>query len=167
MAKKWGQKVAKEIKRRGTEGTFTAAAKSGESTQEHVSRVLASGSEASTKQKRKAQFLRNIAHYEHGGPVTETGPAILHEGETIIRSKGVPADKMSKSYHEYWEEIRPSGASNAGTEQFSSSKAATHGHNYPGRAYPEKGTKTGYPAQDTGEVVPKLDMETVTADSME
>lgn len=102
-----------------------------------------------------------MKNYKKGGVVDESGPAILHEGETVVRSHGVPADKMSKSYAEYWEEIRPSGASNMGTEQFSGSKPAAHGHTYPGRPYPEKGTKTGYPAQDTGKVVPKLDMETI------
>lgn len=155
--KKWGQKVAKEIERKGTEGTFTAAAKKGESTQAHVSRVLSPGSNASTKMKRKAQFIRNIAGYEEGGVVRETGPALLHEGEVVIRAGSTRP--MSSSYHEYWEEVRPNGASNAGTEQFSVEKKATHGHNYPGRAYPAKGTKTGYPQQDTGKVVPKLDMD--------
>lgn len=105
-----------------------------------------------------------MKNYKKGGMVEENGPAILHEGETVIRAHGVPADKVSSSYHEYWEEIRPQGASNAGTEQFSAEKKATHGHNYPGRAYPAKGTKTGYPQQDTGKVVPKLDMDTHPTD---
>lgn len=161
MAKKekWGQKVAKEIERKGTEGTFTAAAKKGESTQGHVSRVLAPGSEASTKMKRKAQFLRNIAGYEEGGVVRETGPAMLHEGEVVIRAGSTKP--MSQSYHEYWEEIRPNGAADAGTDNHGDVKPATHGHSYPGRAYPAKGTQTGWPKQDQNEVVPKLDMETI------
>lgn len=111
------------------------------------------------KAEKRAHFAKTLASFDEGGVVTENGPAILHEGETVVRAHGVPTDKMSKSYHEYWEEIRPSGASNAGTEQFSGSKSAAHGHSYPGRPYPEKGTKTGYPAQDTGKVVSKLDME--------
>jgi hypothetical protein len=100
-----------------------------------------------------------MKNYKNGGKVEENGPAILHEGETVIRAHGVPADKMSKAYHEYWTEIRPSGASNAGTEQFSGNKSAKHGHEYPGRPYPAKGTKTGHPTQDQNKVVPCLDME--------
>jgi hypothetical protein len=44
-------------------GTFTAAAKPGESTQEHAARVLAPGSTASTAMKRKANFARNAAKW--------------------------------------------------------------------------------------------------------
>ena len=47
-------------------GTFTAAAKPGESTQEHASRVLAAGSKASPAMKKKANFARNAAKWNHG-----------------------------------------------------------------------------------------------------
>jgi len=154
--KKWGQAVAKEIEKKGTEGSFTAAAKPGESTQEHVSRVLKPGSQASTKMKRKAQFIRNIAGYEHGGVVEETGPALLHKGEEVLRA-GIDRP-MSDSYENYWTQIRPSGAASSGTEQFSGSKPATHGHSYPGREYPAKGTKTGHSKEPDRGPVPCLDM---------
>ena len=45
-------------------GTFTAAAKSGESTQAHASRVL-NDPNASTAMRRKAQFARNAAKWRH------------------------------------------------------------------------------------------------------
>jgi hypothetical protein len=44
-------------------GTFTAAARPGESTQEHASRVLAPGSNASPAMKKKAQFAKNAAKW--------------------------------------------------------------------------------------------------------
>ena len=155
--KKWGQAVAKEIEKKGTEGSFTAAAKPGESTQEHVSRVLKPGSQASTKMKRKAQFIRNIAGYEHGGVVKETGPALLHAGEEVLRA-GMDRP-MSDSYENYWTQIRPSGAATAGTDQLPNTKSATHGHAYPGRALPKTGTQTGYPKEPDHGAVPCLDME--------
>jgi hypothetical protein len=102
-----------------------------------------------------------MKNYKKGGTVDENGPAILHEGETVIRAHGVPKEKISKSYNEYWEEIRPSGASDAGTDNHGQVKPATHGHSYPGRAYPAKGTQTGRPKQDQNKEVPKLDMETI------
>lgn len=45
-------------------GTFTAAAKPGESTQAHASRVLNSPN-ASPAMKRKANFARNAAKWKH------------------------------------------------------------------------------------------------------
>lgn len=47
-------------------GTFTAAAKKGESTQQHASRVLAKGSGASPAMKKKANFARNAAKWKKG-----------------------------------------------------------------------------------------------------
>jgi len=156
MAKKWIQKA---IKKPGALRE-TLGVKEGEKI---PAKKLASAEAGKygPKAEKRAHLARTLRSFDEGGYVTETGPALLHEGEVVIRSKGVPAAKMSKSYDEYWHEVKPSGASNAGTEQFSGAKTATHGHSYPGRPYPEKGTKTGYPVQDTGKVVPKLDMETV------
>ena len=45
-------------------GTFTAAAKPGEGTQEHASRVL-NDPNASTAMRRKANFARNAAKWNH------------------------------------------------------------------------------------------------------
>lgn len=45
-------------------GTFTSAAKPGESTQAHASRVL-SDPNASTAMKRKANFARNAPKWKH------------------------------------------------------------------------------------------------------
>jgi hypothetical protein len=47
-------------------GTFTRAAKPGESTQAHASRVL-NNPNASKAMKKKAQFARNAAKWRHGG----------------------------------------------------------------------------------------------------
>ena len=45
-------------------GTFTAAAKSGESTQQHASRVL-NDPNASPAMKKKANFARNASKWKH------------------------------------------------------------------------------------------------------
>lgn len=47
-------------------GSFTAAAKPGESTQKHASRVL-SDPKASKKMKQKANFARNARKWKHRG----------------------------------------------------------------------------------------------------
>ena len=47
-------------------GKFTASAKSGESTQEHASRVL-NNPNASTKEKQRANFARNARKWRHSG----------------------------------------------------------------------------------------------------
>ena len=49
-----------------TKGSFTAAAKSGESTQEHARRVL-SNPNASPAMRKKANFARNAAKWNHSG----------------------------------------------------------------------------------------------------
>jgi len=121
--KKWGQKVAKEIERKGTEGTFTAAAKSGESTREHVSRVLAPGSQASTKMKRKAQFLRNIAGMEKGGTAEVDGVYLLHKSETVVPAMDEAG--WNKAYSVYCDAVRPEGASSMGTTEHPSKYADT------------------------------------------
>lgn len=46
------------------EGSFTAAAKPGETTQEHARRVL-NDPHASPAMKKKANFARNAAHWRH------------------------------------------------------------------------------------------------------
>lgn len=99
------------------------------------------------------------------GDSNPTGGQIT-DGSALTK-KGIPAEKMSKSYDEYWHEPQPTGAANMGANHASASKPATHGHTYPGRPYPEKGTRTGLPKQDTGKVVPELDMETVEDSSIE
>lgn len=47
-------------------GKFTASAKSGESTQQHASRVL-SNPKASKKEKKRAQFAKNARKWKRGG----------------------------------------------------------------------------------------------------
>jgi hypothetical protein len=47
-------------------GKFTASAKSGESTQQHASRVL-NNPNASAKEKKRANFARNAAKWRKGG----------------------------------------------------------------------------------------------------
>lgn len=47
-------------------GSFTRAAKSGESTQQHASRVL-NNPNASPAMRKKANFARNAAKWRHGG----------------------------------------------------------------------------------------------------
>lgn len=49
-----------------TKGSFTAAAKPGESTQAHAKRVL-SNPNASPAMRKKANFARNAAKWNHGG----------------------------------------------------------------------------------------------------
>ena len=60
MAKKKSGIYIKPSKR----GSFTAAAKPGESTQAHASRVLNSPN-ASPAMKKKANFARNAARWKH------------------------------------------------------------------------------------------------------
>ncbi len=67
MAKHWIQGAVNEMKKKGTVGSFSAAAKrAGKSTAQEASSVLKSGSHASAKMKKKAQFARNMSHI-HGG----------------------------------------------------------------------------------------------------
>jgi hypothetical protein len=53
-------------------GTFTKAAKSGESTQQHASRVL-SDPHASSAMKKKANFAKNAAKWRHEGRKSKRG----------------------------------------------------------------------------------------------
>ena len=58
--------MASKIKiKKSKVGTFTAAAKKGESTQAHANRVLAKGSGASPAMRKKAQFARNASKWSH------------------------------------------------------------------------------------------------------
>ena len=58
----WIQKATQKMKEKGTKGSFSDAAKrAGRSTEEEEAHVLAPGSHASTKMKRKANFARNVA----------------------------------------------------------------------------------------------------------
>ena len=67
MASKSGIHI-KEYKR----GTFTAAAKAGESTQAHASRVL-NDPKASSAMRKKANFARNAAKWRKGGRKSKRG----------------------------------------------------------------------------------------------
>lgn len=53
-------------------GTFTAAAKPGESTQQHASRVL-NDPNASPAMRKKANFARNAAKWKKGGRRSKRG----------------------------------------------------------------------------------------------
>lgn len=64
MAEHWIQKAVHKMEQKGTVGSFTKAAKkAGKSTSAMESSVLKSGSHASAKMKKKAQFAKNM----HGG----------------------------------------------------------------------------------------------------
>lgn len=62
MAKHWIQKAVRKMQKKGTVGSFSAAAKkAGKSTQAYASKVLKKGSKASAAMKKKAQFAKNVA----------------------------------------------------------------------------------------------------------
>jgi hypothetical protein len=66
-AKHWIQGAVKKMEKKGTVGSFSAAAKrAGKSTAAEASSVLKPGSHASSKMKKKAQFAKNMSHL-HGG----------------------------------------------------------------------------------------------------
>ncbi len=61
MAKHWIQKATDKMKKKGTVGSFSAAAKkAGKSTSAMASSVLKSGSGASGAMRKKAQFAKNV-----------------------------------------------------------------------------------------------------------
>lgn len=63
---KWMQKAADRMKKKGTKGSFTAAAKkAGRSVGEQIKAVLKPGSKASTKMKRKAAFAKAARKAKH------------------------------------------------------------------------------------------------------
>ena len=58
----WIGEATEKMKAKGTEGSFSEAAKEhGETTKEYADQVLAEGSDASKKMKQKAQFARNVS----------------------------------------------------------------------------------------------------------
>lgn len=60
--KDWIGEATEKMKAKGTEGSFSKAAKEhGETTKEYADQVLAKGSDASKKMKKKAQFARNVS----------------------------------------------------------------------------------------------------------
>lgn len=62
MAKHWIQGAVKKMKAKGTQGSFSKAAKhAGKSTSAYASKVLAKGSKSSPAMKKKAQFARNVS----------------------------------------------------------------------------------------------------------
>lgn len=67
MAKKWIQKAVNKMEKKGTVGSFSAAAKkAGKTTAQETASVLKSGSHASSAMKKKAQFAKNMRSI-HGG----------------------------------------------------------------------------------------------------
>jgi len=59
--KKWIQKATARMKKKGTVGSFSRAAKkAGMSTSAFATKVLAKGSRYSTAMKKKANFARNV-----------------------------------------------------------------------------------------------------------
>ena len=61
MAKKWIQKATKRMKKKGTVGSFSRAAKrAGMSTSAFATKVLKKGSKYSGAMKKKANFARNV-----------------------------------------------------------------------------------------------------------
>ena len=62
MAKHWIQKAVRKMKKKGTVGSFGAAAKrAGMSTSAYASKVLSKKSHASAAMKKEAQFAKNVA----------------------------------------------------------------------------------------------------------
>jgi hypothetical protein len=60
MAKHWIQKAVKKMKKKGTVGSFTAAAsRAGMGVQAYANKVLSKKSHASAAMKKKANFARN------------------------------------------------------------------------------------------------------------
>ncbi len=60
--KDWIGKATDKMKKKGTVGSFSKAAKEhGETTKEYADQVLAKGSDASKKMKQKANFARNVS----------------------------------------------------------------------------------------------------------
>jgi len=58
---KWIQHARESMKRRGTEGVFSAKAqRAGMSTSEYADKVLAEGSHASAATRKQANFARNV-----------------------------------------------------------------------------------------------------------
>jgi len=65
--KKWIQSAKSSIKKRGTEGAFSAKAKkAGMSTSAYASKVLSSGSKASAKTKKQAALAKAFATARKG-----------------------------------------------------------------------------------------------------
>jgi hypothetical protein len=60
--KKWIQKATSKMKKKGTVGSFSAAAKKvGMSTKAYANKVLKKGSKASAAMKKKANFAKNAS----------------------------------------------------------------------------------------------------------
>ena len=87
--KKWIQAATEKMERKGTVGTFSAAAKkAGKSTSAYATHVLKPGSRASSKMKKKAQFAKNVA----GGntmlsPSSMKGHALAHDHDDNLAAK--------------------------------------------------------------------------------
>jgi hypothetical protein len=61
MAKRWIQSAVKRMKKKGTVGSFSRAAKrAGMSTSAYANKVLKKGSKASPAMKKKANFAKNV-----------------------------------------------------------------------------------------------------------
>ena len=72
MAKKWIQKATKEMKRKGTVGSFSAAAKRADkSTGAYAKEVLANPKDFSPTTRKRAQFAENVIGLAEGGMAEE------------------------------------------------------------------------------------------------
>lgn len=86
---KWIQKAVAGMKKKGTVGSFSAAAKrAGKSTSAMASSVLKPGSHASSTMRKKAQFAKNVA----GGNTmlssgSMKGHALAHDHADNLASK--------------------------------------------------------------------------------
>lgn len=97
MAKHFIQDAVAKMKKKGTVGSFSAAAKrAGKTTAEEESSVLKPGSHASAKMKKKAQFARNMSHL-HGGKDEISRDSMKGKALSSDRAANLAAKKEFKS----------------------------------------------------------------------
>ena len=88
MAKKWIQKATKEMKRKGTVGSFSAAAKRADkSTGSYAKEVLANPGDFSPTTRKRAQFAKNVSGFAEGGKVV-----VVHSYDVTYGSQDVPVE---------------------------------------------------------------------------
>lgn len=88
MAKKWIQKATREMKRKGTTGSFSAAAKRADkSTAGYANEVLANPDDFSPTTRKRAQFAKNVSGFAEGGTVDVPRGTQLNRGGLVKKPK--------------------------------------------------------------------------------
>ena len=88
MPKKWIQKATKEMKRKGTVGSFSAAAKRADkSTGAYAREVLGNPGDFSDTTRRRAQFAENVSGFAEGGKVV-----VIHSYDVTHGTHDVPME---------------------------------------------------------------------------